>query len=107
MLNQIGWKTYLVFAILNGAFFPIIYFFYPETAGRSLEEIDLIFAKGHLEKMSYVKAAQDLPHMTEQEINLKAREYGFVSDDEEAGQMKEATMGEKEAEIAHNAGGLM
>lgn len=107
MLNQIGWKTYLVFAILNGAFFPVIFFFYPETAGRSLEEIDLIFAKGNLENMSYVHAAKELPSLSEDEINVKAREYGFVSDDEEAGQLKEATLGEKEAELVHKAGGQM
>lgn len=99
MIANIGWKTYLVFAIFNASFLPIIYLFYPETAGRSLEEIDLIFAKGHLENMSYVKAAQELPHMNDDEVNLKAREYGFVSDDEEAGQLKENHFGEKEAEL--------
>lgn len=97
MISNIGWKTYLVFAIFNASFLPFIYFFYPETAGRSLEEIDLIFAKGHLENMSYVKAAQELPHMTEEEVNIKAREYGFASDDEE-GQFKENFM-EKEQDL--------
>ena len=72
-----------VFAILNAIFFPIIYFCYPETAGRSLEEIDLIFAKGHAEKMSYVKAAKELPRLSEDEIQLKAREYGVHLEHEE------------------------
>lgn len=36
-----------------------------------------------------------------------AREYGFVSDDDEAGQVKEARFGEKEGEIAEEAGGQM
>ncbi|GAB7347789.1 hypothetical protein MBLNU459_g5330t1 [Dothideomycetes sp. NU459] len=106
-ISNIGWRTYLMFAIFNASFFPIIYFFYPETAGRSLEEIDLIFAKGNLENMSYVRAAKELPKLTDEEIDLKAREYGFVSDDDEAGQIKEARYGEKEAEIAQNAGGQM
>ncbi|KAI0850243.1 general substrate transporter [Daldinia vernicosa] len=79
-----GWGTYLFFAILNAIFFPIIYFLYPETAGRTLEEIDVIFAKGYAEKMSYVKAAQELPRLTEQEVQQKAREYGFCLSDEEA-----------------------
>ncbi|KAF1346532.1 general substrate transporter [Delphinella strobiligena] len=99
MNTNIGWKTYLVFAVLNASFFPIIYFFYPETAGRSLEEVDLIFAKGYLENMSYVKAAKELPQLTEDEVNEKAREYGFISDDDEAGQLKDARFGEKEAEL--------
>ena len=29
----------------NAAIFPTVYFFYPETAYRSLEEMDLIFQK--------------------------------------------------------------
>ena len=40
-----GWKGYLVFCILNFAFVPAIYFFYPETSGRRLEQIDAIFYK--------------------------------------------------------------
>lgn len=76
-------------------------------AGRSLEEIDLIFAKGYLEKMSYVTAAKELPHLTDEEIDEKAKEYGFHSSDEEAGQLKEARFGEKEDDLAPAAGGQM
>ncbi|KAI0908950.1 general substrate transporter [Ustulina deusta] len=71
-----GWGTYLFFAILNAIFFPIIYFLYPETSGRSLEEIDVIFAKGYSENISYVKAAEELPFLAEDEVLDKAREYG-------------------------------
>lgn len=78
------------FAILNALFIPIIYFFYPETSGRSLEEIDLIFAKGHDENKSYVKAAKELPQLNDAEVHAMAREYGFGSgsSDDEAGQSK-------------------
>ncbi|QPC73349.1 hypothetical protein HYE68_004101 [Fusarium pseudograminearum] len=79
-----GWGTYAFFAAMNAIFFPIIYFFYPETSGRSLEEIDLIFAKGYTEKISYVTAAKQLPRMADHEVADKAREYGFGSDDEKA-----------------------
>ncbi|EST08403.1 General substrate transporter [Kalmanozyma brasiliensis GHG001] len=44
-LDNIGWKTYIIFAVLNAAWVPIIYFFLPETANRTLEEMDEIFAK--------------------------------------------------------------
>ncbi|KAF5552238.1 sugar transporter stl1 [Fusarium napiforme] len=77
-----GWGTYAFFAAMNACFFPIIYFFYPETSGRSLEEIDLIFAKGYTEKKSYVTAAKELPRMEDHEVHEKAREYGFGSDDD-------------------------
>lgn len=106
MLTSIGWGTYLFFAAMNACFVPIIYFFYPETAGRSLEEIDLIFAKGHLENMSYVRASHELPYLTDEEIDAKAREYGFSPSDDEAGQVKEARFGEKEEDLAQYASTL-
>ncbi|CAK7224177.1 hypothetical protein SBRCBS47491_005460 [Sporothrix bragantina] len=43
--NSIGWRTYIIFAVFNFAITPVVYFFYPETMGRSLEEMDLIFAR--------------------------------------------------------------
>ncbi|RMY35345.1 hypothetical protein D0866_04665 [Hortaea werneckii] len=98
---------YLFFAIINALFIPTIYFFYPETAGRSLEEIDLIFAKGYLENMSYVRASHQLPKLDEAGIDQMGREYGFVDDDDEAGKMKDARFGEKEDELAEQAGGQM
>lgn len=83
MVARIRWGTYLFFAAWNGIFIPVIWFFYPETAGRSLEEIDLIFAKGHIEKMSYVRAARELPKLSEEEIEQKAAEYGVLGSEEE------------------------
>lgn len=82
-LGVFGFGAYVFFAAMNATFLPIIYFFYPETKQRSLEEIDLIFAKGYLENISYVKAAQDLPSLTDREIEAMAREYGFVDADDE------------------------
>ncbi|KAE8445462.1 hypothetical protein EG329_013352 [Mollisiaceae sp. DMI_Dod_QoI] len=43
--SSIGYKTYVIFAVINAFIFPVVYFFYPETAYRSLEEIDNIFKK--------------------------------------------------------------
>lgn len=54
------------------------YFFYPETAHRSLEEIDLIFAKGYNEKNSYVKASKELPRLTVQDMEALATQYGLT-----------------------------
>ncbi|PPJ56926.1 hypothetical protein CBER1_02242 [Cercospora berteroae] len=44
--ENIGWRTFIVFAVLNAAFIPMVYFFYPETKGIELEDIPLLFAKG-------------------------------------------------------------
>lgn len=43
MLANIGWWSFIFFGAMNIVVIPIIHFFYPETAGRSLEEIDLLF----------------------------------------------------------------
>jgi sugar porter (SP) family MFS transporter len=83
LITQISWGTYLLFAALNACFIPVIYFFYPETSGRSLEEIDLIFAKGYVEKMSYVRAAKELPYMDESDIARTVREYDIADSDVE------------------------
>ena len=82
MIEHIGWGTYLFFAAWNALFIPVIWFFYPETAGRSLEEIDLIFAKGYTHQMSYVRAAKELPRLAPDEIEEQARELGVLDEDE-------------------------
>ncbi|KAJ5646398.1 hexose carrier protein [Penicillium lividum] len=81
MVRNFGWGTYLLFACINACFFPVIYFFYPETAGRSLEEIDVIFAKGYSENISYVRAAKELPFLSEEDIERAAIQYGFIPAD--------------------------
>lgn len=42
-ITNIGWRTYIIFAAFNLAFVPMVYFLFPETAGMSLEAIDLSF----------------------------------------------------------------
>ncbi|KAI2470834.1 general substrate transporter [Annulohypoxylon bovei var. microspora] len=45
--NSIGYQTYIIFAAINAFIVPTVYFFFPETAYRSLEEMDSIFHKVH------------------------------------------------------------
>ncbi|CAH0033265.1 unnamed protein product [Clonostachys rhizophaga] len=42
-ISNIRWKTYMIFFVLNFAFAILVFLFYPETTGRSLEDIDSIF----------------------------------------------------------------
>ncbi|KAJ5151581.1 hypothetical protein N7492_009876 [Penicillium capsulatum] len=42
-IESLGWKFYIIWTVLNLSFVPTIYFFYPETANRQLEDIDLFF----------------------------------------------------------------
>jgi hypothetical protein len=57
---NIGYQTYIIFAVINLAIVPSVYFFFPETAGRSLEEMDEIFHKTTT-PFDVVKVAHDMP----------------------------------------------
>ncbi|KAK2596745.1 hypothetical protein QQS21_006200 [Conoideocrella luteorostrata] len=39
-IQNLSWRFWIVFTVLNAAFIPIIYFFYPETSNRTLEDLD-------------------------------------------------------------------
>ncbi|KAF8122538.1 general substrate transporter [Boletus edulis] len=61
--NNISWRTYIVFAALNAFIVPIVYLFFPETAGRSLEDMDVVFALAYNEGVSPVAVSfrKDIP----------------------------------------------
>ncbi|KXN83736.1 Sugar transporter STL1 [Leucoagaricus sp. SymC.cos] len=81
--EDISWRTYIVFASLNAFIIPCIYLFFPETAGRSLEDMDVIFALAHLEGVSPVKVSlrKDIPPAGSPEAD---RILGFSSDTDTA-----------------------
>lgn len=43
---NVGWRTFIIFAVLNAALVLMVYFFYPEAKGVELEDIPLLFANG-------------------------------------------------------------
>ncbi|OCH90720.1 general substrate transporter [Obba rivulosa] len=61
--NNISWGTYIVFAALNAFIIPVVYFCFPETAGRSLEDMDVVFALAYHEGVSPVAVSlrKDVP----------------------------------------------
>ncbi|KAF8760141.1 General substrate transporter [Rhizoctonia solani] len=46
-IDQIGWRVFIIFAVLNACWVPY-YAFFPETANLSLEDVDHLFEKGGL-----------------------------------------------------------
>ena len=43
-IANLGYRFWIIWAVICAAFVPITYLFYPETANRSLEDIDRFFA---------------------------------------------------------------
>lgn len=55
-IENIGWRTYIIFAVLNACFVPVIFFFFPETKGLELEAVDALFSgDAPLEPLEFAK----------------------------------------------------
>jgi hypothetical protein len=54
--------------LANCIFLPFIYFFYPETSGRTPEELDVVFAHAHIVKRRPTLIAAELPKLTDHQI---------------------------------------
>jgi sugar porter (SP) family MFS transporter len=46
-IQNLGWQFYIIWVVFNASFVPIIWLFYPETADRTLEDIDHLFRENH------------------------------------------------------------
>ncbi|KAI6869002.1 general substrate transporter [Hortaea werneckii] len=45
-IQNINWRTFIIFAVLCFCWMPIVYCFFPETSRLQLEDIDHLFEKG-------------------------------------------------------------
>lgn len=84
--TDLGWKYFLVYCCLNAAFVPTIYFFFPETARRSLEEIDEIFESSNtiFDSVRVAKKLNNLQHAEseggEKGVNVDPREASHIEE---------------------------
>ncbi|KAF9877964.1 putative glycerol proton symporter of the plasma subject to glucose-induced inactivation protein [Colletotrichum karsti] len=44
-VDNLHWGFYLIFAVICWAYFPMVFFLYPETSNRTLEDMDQIFIR--------------------------------------------------------------
>lgn len=72
-INSIGYQYYIVYAVISACIPFSVYFFFPETMGRNLEEIELIFREAP-SVWSVVKFAKSRPVATAQDILLSGKE---------------------------------
>jgi hypothetical protein len=75
-IQNIGWKLYIVFCILNWASIGIVWLWYPETAGRTLERIDFLFAsQTSLRQVVKLSCRKDIDELEAvQEVQAQARQ---------------------------------
>jgi hypothetical protein len=79
--STIGYKYYIIYAAINAFSVIVFYFFYPETKGRTLEEIDEIFVQSKT-IFDPVRIARELPfrEVLEKQTDEKAAEAERVRD---------------------------
>lgn len=71
-LSTIAYKTYFIFGTFNFAAFIHILFCFPETAGRTLEEIEEVFAQGHM--FSAWAIGRHVGHKTLEQVATKEKD---------------------------------
>lgn len=56
LIDSLGARAYLIFMAIAYAFVPVVYLFFPETSGLSLEGIDYLFIEGGPASTAFIKA---------------------------------------------------
>jgi len=78
-LNTIAWKTYFIFGCFNFAAFLQVFFMYPETVGRTLEEVEDIFNQGHT--FTAWKIGKNVGKKTLKEVVEKSKDLQIRGDE--------------------------
>ncbi|EMC95376.1 hypothetical protein BAUCODRAFT_72583 [Baudoinia panamericana UAMH 10762] len=73
---DIGWRTFLMFAIFCLANFFFVFFFVPETKRMTLEEIDILF--GNVDAVQRAHDVQTALAVEKKELELEQREDASV-----------------------------
>lgn len=82
--ENLQYRTYIIFAVINALIIPCVYLFFPETRRRSLEEMDVIFAKAHHEQKNPVWTSLEMPQISGSELDQAMTRYFAASADEES-----------------------
>ncbi|KAI0141686.1 putative sugar transporter [Xylariaceae sp. FL1272] len=68
-IDNLRWAFFLIFALLCLSFYPVVYFFYPETAGRTLEDMDEMFIRN---PSWFVQGKRELTQRTRPQAYVEA-----------------------------------
>lgn len=72
---NLGYRTYIIFAVFNAAIIPCVYFYFPEPKGRSLEELDVIFASANADNVNPVNRAANMKRIEGVELEQEIEKY--------------------------------
>lgn len=82
-ISSIGWRYYIVYATIAACIPVSVYFLFPETMGRNLEEIDIMFRESP-SAWATVKFAKNRPIAMPQEfVNEKEKVEADLVEDKE------------------------
>ncbi|KAF3761833.1 general substrate transporter [Cryphonectria parasitica EP155] len=84
-IQNLGWKFYLIWVFFNTFSIPFLYLFYPETANRRLEDIDIVFEEG-LRTWVFLDKEATQVRRPDRFIALDQQEVAHVEGDIKAGQ---------------------
>lgn len=86
-ITSLGWRFYIIWTVFNFSFVPIVYLFYPETADRSLEDVDRFFADNHdvlvFRDKDATSSKRPLKYVAQEEEEIRKRNSGVVPGDVE------------------------
>ena len=104
-IQNLHWKFYIIWTLFNGAFVPIVYFFYPETANRTLEDIDRYFLENQnilVHKDKNATSSKRPAHFVEREVQEVRRNSSVVSMDPELLRKRMATIEKANADANYD-----
>lgn len=64
-----------MFAVFNAAIIPCVWWFFPETKGRTLEELDVVFAKANAEGTNPVSEAKHMDRLVGPTLDAELQKY--------------------------------
>ncbi|KAF9871926.1 sugar transporter [Colletotrichum karsti] len=108
-ISSLGWKFYIIWTVFNFSFVPIVYLFYPETADRTLEDIDRFFAENDellvFRNPDATSSKRPLKYVAQEEDQIAKRNSGLVPGEVEdvlrkRGVSDRAKKGESDEEMA-------
>lgn len=99
-IQNLSWKFYIVWTCTNAAFLPVLYFLYPETSDRTLEDLDAYYREN---PPLIVTKDKDAISRTRPE-KFKAMQAEDVQRAVRAGSIQEEGLGGKDGKALAEAG---